>query len=101
MRRPKLIAVDLDGTLTLSEAWTEEECLNAPPNRQNIRKLNELAKDNFIIIFTARKDEFISATLEWLREHGVRFDAISNRKTPADIYIDSRAKRMEEVKGGD
>lgn len=50
----KLIAVDLDGTLTTSNAWTEEECLNAEPRFDIIGKIRKLYYQmNHIIIYVS------------------------------------------------
>lgn len=47
----------------------------------------------FVIIYTARKDELIPATLEWLRRNNVRWHAFSNIKIPASLYVDDKARR--------
>lgn len=95
--RAKLILVDLDGTLCTGECWSPEECMKAQPIKENIDKVNELSKGNFIIIWTARRDHLIEASIKWLRQNGVKFDAISNNKAPADIYIDDKMKSFKEV----
>ncbi len=86
----KIIAVDVDGLLCEGDAWTLEECQSARPIKKNIEKVNKLYLTNFIVIFTARRDFLIFATLLWLRKNGVMYHAFSNRKMPADYYIDDR-----------
>jgi len=86
----QVIAVDMDGVLCSGEHWTPEECLTAEPLTGNISRVADLYKWNFIIIYTARKDEMIPATLEWLRRNNVRYHAISNLKMCADAYIDDK-----------
>lgn len=93
--------IDVDGTLCHTEEWTVEGVRNAEPNIRLIEKVNELHKNNFIIIYTARVDDLIPATLEWLRRHNVRYHAISNLKVPTDFYVDDKAVYpMDFVNGG-
>lgn len=101
MLRAKIILVDLDGTLCEGECWSPEECLRVKPLQKNIEKVNKLAKGNFIVIWTARRDHLIEASIKWLRRNGVMFDAISNNKAPADCYIDDKMFSFEDaLKGG-
>ena len=90
MSNLKVIAVDLDGVLCKGESWTPEQCLKAKPILKNIERVNKLHKTNFIVIYTARRDFLIEATLKWLRKNGVEFQAISNKKMSADLYIDDK-----------
>lgn len=92
-----VIAVDLDGTMC-ETCWTPRQCLTAEPIDGAIAKVNEMSKQcNFIIIYTARPDKLIPATLKWLRKHNVKYDAICNNKMVADVYIDEKNKTFEEV----
>ncbi len=96
----KLIAVDLDGTLTNSNAWTEEECLTAEARVDIIKKVKDLYYDrNVIIIYTARPETMRNETEYWLRKNGVKYHALvmGNSKMGADIYVDDRAIRPEEL----
>jgi len=88
----KVIAVDIDGVLCEGEAWTPEDCLSAKPKKKNIERVNELYKTNFIVIYTARRDHLIEATLKWLRTNGVDFQAFSNKKMSADLYLDDKVE---------
>ena len=94
----KVICVDLDGTLCQGEVWTEEDCLRAKPIEKNIKETNRLFQRHFIVIYTSRRDNLIPATLEWLRRNNVRYMAISNNKCSADIYIDNKNLRPEEMR---
>jgi len=95
--KPKVIAIDIDGTLTKETCWTEEECLNATPYQEVIDKVNEIFLTNFIVLYTARRDELITATLKWLRKHNVRFHAISNNKIGIDVgYVDDKSITIED-----
>lgn len=95
--RCKTIGVDCDGTLCKESCWTPEEVLKATPRKEVIEKVNKLAESNFIVIYTARREHLIPATLQWLRKHGVNFNAISIDKTPCDWYVDDCAIRPEEL----
>jgi len=94
---PRIILVDLDGTLTHDICWTPKDCLNARPNKKAIDKIWECFKGDFLVIYTARKDKLIPATLRWLRESNVYFNAISNIKAPADIYIDDKCINIKDL----
>lgn len=93
----KVILIDLDKTLTTTEAWTKEDCLSAGVNLEMAKKVEDLFQKNFIVIYTARRDENIPATLEWLRRNNIRWHAISNNKCAADVYIDDKMIRPEEL----
>jgi uncharacterized HAD superfamily protein len=93
----QVIGVDMDGTLCEADCYVLDEVIDAKPRKDIIDKVNELAKHNFIVIWTARRDHLIPVTLAWLRKHGVNFHAISNNKTPFDSFIDDRALRPEEI----
>jgi uncharacterized HAD superfamily protein len=95
---PKIIAVDCDNTLTFGNSYTKKECLEAKPNVRVIKKINNLYRHNFIVIFTARRNFLIESTLEWLQKHCVNFHSISNNKIPSNVYIDADAIRPKELK---
>lgn len=87
--KPKVIAIDVDGTLTKETSWTEEDCLNAEPRQDVIDKLNELSKTNFIVIYTARREHLYHASMSWIRKHNVQYHATNfGTKMPADVYFD-------------
>ena len=91
-----VVGVDLDGTLCSSICWDEKACLNVSPKRRMVEKVNELFQSKFIVIYTARRDHLIPATLQWLRKYSVNYHAISNLKTPVDCYIDDLAINVTE-----
>lgn len=96
----KLIAVDLDGTLTKDDCWTSYECLVAEARTDIIKKVRDLYYErNTIIIYTARPESMRNATEYWLRKNKVKYHAIvmGNNKMGADIYVDDRAIRPEEL----
>lgn len=97
MRELKVIGIDLDGLLCSGDSFTPEECLKAVPNIENINLVNQIQRYNFVVIYTARRDELIPATLEWLRRNNVRYQAISNQKTPFDVYVDDRLRTLKDL----
>lgn len=92
-----VINFDLDGTLTQDVCWTPEECLNAKPDVKAVALLEELYKTKIIIIYTARRDFLIEASLKWLRKNSIKFHAISNNKIPG-FYIDDNCANIEDLK---
>jgi hypothetical protein len=88
---PKVYAIDVDGTLTIGDAWDYESCLMAKPRQEIIDYVNEIAKKNFIVIHTARRHNLYEATVEWLAIHGVTYHAIRMGKMPADYYLEDKA----------
>jgi len=93
----KIVAIDLDGTLCEGEVFVPEQVMSAVPIKKRIETVNALHKKNFIIIYTARRDELIPETLKWLKKHNVRFHAFSNNKMPADVYYDDHAINATEL----
>lgn len=84
----KIIAVDLDGTLSPDICWNEEDVEKSAIDLELVEKINQLSQNNLIMIYTGRRDVLIPPTLRWLRKHGVQFHAFSNLKPPFDYYID-------------
>jgi uncharacterized HAD superfamily protein len=91
---PQIYAVDMDGTLTKGVCWTVKDCLAAKMDanaKATAGRVRKLYLNNFIIIYTARRDHLIAATMRWLRLNDIPFHAISNNKMPANWYVDDRA----------
>ena len=93
MTTPRIITVDLDGYLCNETCWHPHECEEATLNQDVAMRTNQDFLQNFIVIYTARRDHLIPATLRWLRLNGVNFHAISNNKIPADEYRDDKNER--------
>ena len=106
----KIIAVDFDGTL----------CENkypdiGKPNTPLIKWLIKQQQNNDrLILWTCRKNKPLDNAVQWCREQGLIFDEVNNnlpeivnawgedtRKICADIYIDDRAIRTDEINIGD
>jgi len=92
----KVIAIDMDLTLTNEECWTEQECLEATPNQKVIDKIRDICMTHYIVISTARRVELAATTIKWLYKYDVPFNAIDFRKTAADLYVDDKAITPEE-----
>lgn len=98
--RPKIIAVDIDQTLTQEVCFTEDQCLSATPRQDLIDKVNDLYGSNFILIYTGRRIELSEATLLWLERCGVKYHAIKFEKTPYDLFIEQDSVRPDELTSG-
>ena len=93
---PKAIICDLDGTLALMNgrnpfdaAKCEEDSLNKPV--ANVLK-NYRALGYKIVLFSGRKDEHKTQTINWLAQHDIAFDMLEMRQTE-DNRKDSIVKR--------
>ena len=95
--KQKIILCDMDGTLSKGVCWTPEQCLKAKPRLSVIKKIKELAKEGYLIIWTARRDHLIPATMQWCRKHDIPFQAISNNKAAGDLYIDDHCLNVEDL----
>jgi len=93
----RIINVDVDNTLTNETCFTAEMCLKATPKQDIIDKIAKLYDEDYIVIYTARRDVLIPATLEWLRRNNIRWHAFSNQKPPSDAYIDDLAVHIDDV----
>lgn len=87
----------MDGTLCRGVCWTPKQCLNAKPNKKVIQKVNKMANECYLVIWTARRNHLIPATIEWCRKHGIHFQAISNNKSAGDLYIDDNCVNVRDL----
>lgn len=92
-----MILVDVDETLCKEVCWTVAQCKRATPVKKVIDKVNRLAVDNKICIYTGRRNNLVSATLEWLDQNHVRWDMFSNKKIPGELYIDTIAVHPKDL----
>ncbi len=84
----KIIYIDLDGTLCIEL----KPYKNCKPILKNILKINELYKNNYIVIWTARRVSDRNLTLQWLKKFNVKFHKLILGKPKFDIYIDEKEK---------
>ena len=87
------ISFDLDNTLCRTQDGDYKKSL---PVKCRIDIVNKLAKDNYIIIDTARGSmtgkKWTRLTKKQLKEWGVTYDELRvGKKVYADIYIDDKA----------
>lgn len=96
----KRIAVDFDKTLTTGEGtpWWEDD-YEEFPDEEMIEWVNKRYTENHtIIIWTARPWKVSHQVASFLEKHEVRYHGIRCNKGSADVYVDDKAKRPEEVK---
>lgn len=88
-----IIAVDFDNTLTNKSIYPITGKLNSAA----IMYLNGLkASGHKLILFTARTGKYLDEAVNLCKANGLEFDGIEP-KVKADIYIDDRAIRPEEL----
>lgn len=92
------IAWDFDGTLTLG-GHNIISMIYCVPDVNAIRKINEMKEEyGFeIVIYTARPWWMKRSLAKWLKKHGVTYDSIVTGKLSCDMYVDNKARRVEEV----
>lgn len=109
MSKPKIIAVDFDGTLCTN---------NYPEIGEPIEEVINYVKEQQeagakIILWTCRVQQRLADAVEWCSEQGLTFDAVNqnlpeiveefggdSRKVYADEYIDDRNKSVGNYKRG-
>ena len=92
------ICFDLDNTLCRTQGGDYEKSL---PIKCRIDIVNELARDNHIIIDTARgsvtKKNWKKLTKKQLKEWGVKYNELRvGKKVYADFYVDDKAINSED-----
>lgn len=98
--RPKVIAVDFDGTLC-KNAWPDigEPYEGMIEDMKNLRRHGDK-----VILWTCREGEKLQEAVDWCAQFGLTFDAVNDnteeqkkfyggncRKIMADVYIDDKA----------
>lgn len=101
----KIIAVDFDGTLAVTNYPTIIKPINSVIEYIKRRKAN----GDIIILNTCRHDKPLEEAVEWCKEQGIEFDYINEnvpeliekygdcRKIFADIYLENNALNLEEL----
>ncbi len=96
---------DIDGTLCTN---TNGDYLKAQPLYDRIEVVNNLAKNNNIVLYTARgmgrhknnaqkaNEEFYDLTKKQLQEWGVQYDHLFLGKPAGDYYIDDKGIKDAE-----
>lgn len=94
----KYIAIDLDKTLTKTVCWTPQQCREAKPTKI-LDLVKKLQRKNVVVIYTARQNELMGATFEWLQVHGIGRCPVSNFKIGCDMYLlDDKAINVKDYK---
>ena len=96
MKERKIIAVDLDETLSTGKFWQKEP----QPIKSMIDKVWKwYVNGNVILIYTARQPKYYSLTLAWLIKYEVPFHGIAMFIKPsADIYVDSKNSLQNTIR---
>ena len=71
---PKTWVFDLDGTLLKHNGYKTDGFDTVLPGAQEY--LKTIPDEDKIVIFTSRTDEYKDMTLDFLNEHGIRYDEI-------------------------
>ncbi|MEG0209072.1 MULTISPECIES: phosphatase domain-containing protein [Gammaproteobacteria] len=68
--------------LHLTESWSEFNRLSYfdNPFEDTIKVMNDLSKTGYVIILTGRSDEVCELSLQWLDDHGAKFDVMVMRQ---------------------
>jgi hypothetical protein len=101
LKKPRIIAVDLDGTLLEYDGWKGPAHFGKPIPGV-VSTLHELKKLSWaVVIWTTRKNDH--ALKAYLEKHDIPYDYInkhpwqpprSSHKITADVYLDDRAMRF-------
>lgn len=95
MKQRKIIAIDLDNTLTNGGKWWEKE----PMVNEKVRDwaVKMYKEGNVIIIYTARRNKSYSMTKRWLDKNLKYYHALVMDKLAADIYLDDNNMLVSEI----
>ena len=92
-----IICIDIDGTLTVeTEDHNYEKRTPNLPMIKWVRAMS-LIEGHTIIIHTARWEVDRKITEVWLKHYNIPYDRLILGKPKADLYIDDKAKRPEEI----
>jgi len=95
MPKRDIVNYDIDGTLTLGEAWWEVE----PKVNESMKErlVNDYKQGKIIIIWTARQWNAASKTAGWLISNDIPFHGLYMSKGASDMYIDDKAYNAEDM----
>lgn len=95
----KVLAIDFDKTLTTGEGpnyWEDDE--DEQPDEDMIEWVNEqYHSGHVIIVWTARPWSQAANVESYLTKWGVEYHGIRCQKTGADLYVDDKARNVEDV----
>jgi len=96
--RPKVVAIDLDGTILKYSGWKGQKHFESPLPGVKEALLELKRRGYIIVVWTTRKN--VRDIARYLRNHGIPFDYINenpyqppdgSNKIYADVYVDDRA----------
>lgn len=85
-----VFVVDIDDCLLLYE--NSREYKDAIPNTKEIKKLNELYRNNTIILHTGRNWDKYDMTKKQMKQFGIKHHELVMGK-PQGVYIDSDSRK--------
>lgn len=92
----KTFILDIDGFITLEPNQHFLKYSESTPNYKIINKINQLYKDNTIILFTSRYEEDRSITKIWLEKYNVKYNQLMFNKPRGDYYLDDKNLSIKE-----
>ena len=104
----RIFLIDIDGTICehINNEDGLQKMLDAKPFADSIASINRLYDEgHYICFFTARKDEHMKVTHEWMEKHGVKYHQIifnKPRKIPPFTeyhFIDDAHVRATTFRG--
>jgi len=94
MSTPKVLFIDMDGTLCTEEKTFERSLARPLPGAQ--AALQEFHNaGHTIVIWTARGWEQYKVTKQWLDSHGFVYHQLLMGKPIASVFIDDRARQFQ------
>ncbi len=89
------IIVDMDGVICTEEKTFERPLAKVRRGaREGMRALRK--QGHTIIIYTARSWSEFRVTAEWLKRHGIVYDALLMGKPVYDVWLDDRAMQFTD-----
>jgi uncharacterized HAD superfamily protein len=93
----KTIFVDIDGIIT--NETLGHDFISRTPNQKNINIINEIYKNNKVVLYTSRYIIDYFVTKKWLKKNNVLYHRIIFNKPKYDIFVDDRCfNNFEEIK---
>lgn len=95
----KMLACDIDGTLTYGEYWGKDYSPRPKPNYKTIKLCEDFIRGGgHVVLFTARDGSMAVETIGWLKLHNVWYHGINfGGKPGADIYLDDKCINVNEI----
>jgi 7-cyano-7-deazaguanine synthase in queuosine biosynthesis len=94
----KVIAIDIDGTLTNETGGCRYE--DRTPNLEAIadcKKLYLERDDAIIVLYTSRLESDRFTTDQWLKTYSIKYHSLIMNKLPFDFIVDDLSKNLNEL----